>query len=98
MGASEFYTFGTGTNIEMAFCDAQDRARADQDGDSDGYDGDVTTKDRFVVIALPAGKTARSYAEELIDAHDSRIDDKYGPAGAIQVNANTWLFFGWGRS
>lgn len=37
-------------------------------------------------------------ARFLIDARDSRVDEKWGPAGCIKLPGGKWLFFGWASS
>jgi len=93
MGACEFFMAGVGATARAAFRNAQEVARYEH-GHS-GYTGTIAEKVSFVMIPLPAGKEPRSYAEELIVKGDRRIDDKWGPAGCIQINAGEWLFFGW---
>ncbi len=41
---------------------------------------------------------AQKYAEFLINEDDSRIADKWGPAGCISLDKNEYLFFGWASS
>lgn len=45
----------------------------------------------------------RAYAEQLVEEGDPRVDDKWGPAGAIRLDDapdgnGRWLFFGWASS
>lgn len=45
--------------------------------------------------------TARATADRLIESQDERVDDKWGPAGAIRVKDEKndgWWFFGWASS
>ena len=50
---------------------------------------------------LPAGIDAADRnacfdaARSLIMAQDSRVDDKWGPAGCFDLGGGEWLFFGW---
>jgi len=37
-------------------------------------------------------------AGALMDLGDPRIDDKWGPAGCIELEKGRWLFFGWASS
>jgi len=45
---------------------------------------------------------AQATADRLLDEADPRVDDKWGPAGAIAVGSGGkvegWLFFGWASS
>jgi hypothetical protein len=47
------------------------------------------------MIDFPKGKEPYQYADELIDAGDSRIEDKWGPAGCFKLAKNKFYFFGW---
>lgn len=38
---------------------------------------------------------AVSLGDRLIGAEDERIDDKGGPAGAIELDTGGFYFFGW---
>lgn len=96
MGATSFFHSATGKTAAEAFNVARDEAAYDH-GHA-GYTGTVTEKINFVMIPLPKGKTADQYANELIDEGDDRIDDKWGPAGCIQVSEGQFLFFGWASS
>jgi hypothetical protein len=96
MGADTFKTKARGATAELAFADAIHRAQWSYG--HDGYTGTIAEKHSFVMIRLPEGKDPSVYAEELIDAGDPRIDDKWGPAGCIQLDTDTWLFFGWASS
>ena len=45
--------------------------------------------------ALPYSQ-AQSIAEQMLQEHDERISDKWGPAGAIRVKGETYRVFEWG--
>ncbi len=101
MGASVFSTRAAGKTASDAFKAAVDAAYYDY-GHA-GYTGSIAEKSSFTMIALPAGKELGAFVNELIDANDSRIDDKWGPAGCICLGKNpdgtsTFLFFGWASS
>ena len=99
-GGQSFFTIGRGSDAKAAFADARFRAREELDYEDrdEGYTGTVAEKRSFVLIPLPKGADAFKYANELIDKEDSRIDDKWGPAGAIDLGGNKFLFFGWASS
>jgi len=68
-----------------------------------GYTGTMAEKDSHVIIGEPMSwEDAQNTAEKLMRDCDPRIDDKWGPAGAIRVvdtdNDNDWYFFGWASS
>ena len=93
MGACNFTDYGTGATAKEAFNGARETAQYDH-GHS-GYTGTIAEKDSFVMIDLPEGKEAGDYIDELLDNADSRISDKWGPAGCIKTGDDTYLFFGW---
>lgn len=96
MGAECFTQTAKGATAAVAFKAARDQALYDHG--HNGYSGNIAEKTNYITIPLPSGKTAREYAQELIDTGDSRIDDKWGPAGCIDLGNNLWLFFGWASS
>jgi hypothetical protein len=96
MGACTFTTSATGATPREAFNEAVQRALYDY-GHA-GYTGTLAEKCDFVHIPLPEGKDPHKYANELIDASDPRINDKWGPAGCLPLSGNKWLFFGWASS
>lgn len=96
MGAEQFFETGTGATAEEAF--EQCREQAYWDFGHSGYTGTTAEKDCFVMIYGPPGVDAYKYAEELVEKGDPRIDDKWGPAGCIDLGNNQYLFFGWASS
>jgi len=103
MGGSTFMVRSTGKNAKEAFRSAvQDALYESGHG---GYTGTIAEKDSFVMIDLPSdidksdAKVYRSnvydFCRELIDNSDPRIDDKWGPAGCIDLGDNKYVFFGW---
>src|SRR5574343_422261 len=73
-----------------------------------GYTGTICEKQSFVLIKeakCNTVKEALTLANKLIDEGDDRIDDKWGPAGCIEVNekitadsdktTKAFVFFGW---
>lgn len=110
MGAAVFEQYADGTDVVVAFADAR-RAAADEHGHG-GYSGTLAEKDNYVVVTHQSMSLdqARQLARDLIDRQDRRINDKWGPAGAIPVRSSTvqadtvrtspdgWLFFGWASS
>jgi len=65
-----------------------------------GYTGTLAEKNKCVFISkVKTQKEATDLADKLIDDCDERIDDKWGPAGAIEVEEPAgFLFFGWASS
>ena len=107
MGASDFYNIGFGDTAKKVFADLVSQAQYDH-GHS-GYSGTIAEKNDFTVIPLPEHKDPQDYAEELMENGDERIDDKWGPAGCIEMplsdkdkaehpGLKKFLFFGWASS
>lgn len=104
MGAQTFMNYQAGANVADAFTQAADDA-AYENGHG-GYTGSLAEKHSFVIIApTPLTRAeARVAARKLINDRDDRVDDKWGPAGAIPIRADDgtdtigWVFFGWASS
>jgi hypothetical protein len=94
MGATVFIERIRANSVNSAFASAREQAR-DEIDDDDGYTGTILEKDSFIMIPLPNGADADMYIRELIENNDSRIDDKWGAAGCIQLSENEYVFFGW---
>jgi hypothetical protein len=74
---------GRGANAKDVFAELCDQDRW-ENGHS--YSGGIGMKDSFVLIGtVQTREAARVVADRLIDEADPRIDDKYGPAGCIEV-------------
>jgi hypothetical protein len=95
MGATTFMTRAQGKTAEEAFRAAKGRAYYEH-GHA-GYTGTIAEKHDFIVIIPPKEweLLPAKYARELLDNDDPRIDNKWGPAGAVKIGEETWLFFGW---
>jgi hypothetical protein len=96
MGADTFFNTVTGKTANEAFKNIV--ADAQYEHGHGGYTGTIAEKGSFVMINLPKGQDAREYANKLIDDCDPRVDDKWGPAGCIEVKKGEFLFFGWASS
>jgi|SRR3990167_6887398 len=104
MGASEFFTVARGKTAKEAFSSAISEAR--YHSGHDGYTGTIAEKDTFVVFDFKEevakiegpGLKPIDIAEELLNNDDSRISDKWGPAGCFKLENDKWLFFGWASS
>lgn len=95
MGAEQFIEESDGKTAKEAFFKAVEQALYDYG--HRGYTGTIAEKDSFVMIPLPTSdcRSPRAYAQKLIDEGDARIDDKWGPAGCIDLGNGKYLFFGW---
>lgn len=98
MGASEFFQFSNGETAKKAFINAVQEAKDDYG--HNGYTGTIAEKNEYVRVGTVNTKEeAKELAEKLLLDDDPRIEDKWGPAGAICINdTNEWLFFGWASS
>ena len=98
MGATTFFTMESREkHPDTAFAAAKKQAQYDH-GHA-GYTGTIAEKTSFTIIKeayqLPTGKPRMMLARQLINDSDPRIDDKWGPAGCIEVEPGQFLFFGW---
>lgn len=96
MGAQDFTQGGSGKTAQLAFSAAVQEALHEYG--HRGYTGSLAEKHEFVVIDLPDGADPHEYADKLIQEDDPRISNKWGPAGAIHLGGEEWLFFGWASS
>ncbi len=98
VGADTFIQESSGNNIHDAFSNGIEAAAYDH-GHA-GYTGTLAEKTEFTEIDLPEGQDPYDFADKLIGDCDSRVDDKWGPAGVVKIpdRDNTWLFFGWASS
>lgn len=83
MGASEFLTDHEGGDVNEAFDQAYRQAKWEHG--HGGYTGSLAEKDSFIIVDQKPRSydQAIAYANELIRAGDPRINDKWGPAGAL---------------
>lgn len=94
MGASTFSEFAKGTSRKEAFRQLVEDAQYEYG--HGGYSGTIAEKSEFVVCGqAKTRKEAFALADKLIDEGDDRIDDKWGPAGCIDVEEGGFVFFGW---
>lgn len=89
MGAAAVNQYADYADPDAAFDTARDDARHEHG--HGGYSGTLAEKDGYVIItATPMDLVqAQTLAADLIDRDDPRIDDKWGPAGAIAVRQPT---------
>lgn len=107
MGADTFMTRSTGKTAADAFRNAVDEARHEHG--NGGYSGTIAEKTGYANIAPPFArgdcasdkdfeKRCLEFADGLLNEGDKRIDDKWGPAGCIQLAPTVYVFFGWASS
>ena len=93
MGAQEFECTGQGRNVQEAFKNAKEEAFWDH-GHS-GYTGTIAEKDSFKVIHCNMNEgDIHAKMDECMEDYDHFVQDKWGPAGAIKISKNAWVFFG----
>ena len=104
MGATTFTDYQSGETVEDCFKNAVENA-LHWHGHG-GYTGTIAEKNAYRVISdkgMPY-RNALALAKGMTADCDDRIDDKWGPAGAIRVKQRVsknykrmagWLFFGW---
>lgn len=113
MGAEVFFTVARGNTAREAFETAVEDAQ--YEFGHGGYSGTIAEKSSFTMIPF-SGKdvTPMEFADVLIERSDPRIDDKWGPAGCIEITdieegaaeadysvgegPRKFLFFGWASS
>lgn len=104
MGADSFMQSAIGKTALEAFESAVEQAQYDY-GHA-GYTGTLAEKMNFIMIPYSADKDGdpRKFASRLIGEGDQRIDDKWGPAGCLDLGPidhdgrHRYLFFGWASS
>lgn len=89
MGAITFEQYADGADPDAAFDAAREAAQFEHGHGP--YSGSLAEKNGYIIItAAPMDlERAQRIAAELIDRADPRIDDKWGPAGAIAVRQPT---------
>lgn len=63
-----------------------------------GYTGTIAEKQSFVMIPVDKGVDPLKFADDMLFDGDARVDDKWGPAGCIDLENGMFLFFGWASS
>jgi len=93
MGGTTFGHVSKGKTAAKAFAAAVKEAQ--YDFGHAGYTGTIAEKDEFTLLAPPNDEKAEDFANRLIHEGDERIDDKWGPAGCVEVKKGEFYFFGW---
>ncbi|GAA1622969.1 hypothetical protein [Actinoplanes couchii] len=88
MGATTFTNYHDGADADTAFNAACRDARYEYG--HGGYTGTLAEKYSYVIVTqtLMTYDEACDHANHLLDTNDHRIDDKWGPAGAIPVKTD----------
>ena len=95
MGAMQFFQKGYGKTANKAFSDAISDAQFEHG--QGGYSGSILEKSEYVMLTVPEGVDPWDYAETASE-EDPRVQDKWGPAGCIDLSEGEYLFFGWASS
>jgi hypothetical protein len=103
MGAETFSQVAHGKTAQDAFNTAQEQARYDY-GHA-GYTGTIAEKCDFIMLKVSPEKLeelkAKPYCYYDYSGDDplwEKVDDKWGPAGCIDLQDGRYLFFGWASS
>jgi hypothetical protein len=101
MGANSFFETSSTIDLNEAFAEVREHAQWEHG--HGGYTGTIAEKDSVTKIAdhLPDREAAMNMADDLLWASDPRVNDKWGPAGAIgyqDSGQHCWLFFGMASS
>lgn len=92
MGGEPFRVYSAFTEVRKAFDEAVEEETYLHG--ADGESASIAEKSSYVVVAdEPMSMAdAESLADRMIDNRDPRIDDKWGPAGAIPIRGGrrTW--------
>ena len=91
-GGTDFATFSQGSSAQEAFNNA--RAEAKQMYGDDGYTGSIAEKDSFEMASRTP--MTEEEAKKFIWGGDGfgKFDDKWGPAGCIELDTGGFVFFG----
>lgn len=89
MGGTTFDHYAEGVNVDDAFKNAHEEATYEHG--HGGYSGTIAEKPGYVVITHEPMLLNEAYhlVNKLTDANDPRINDKWGPAGAIPIVSDT---------
>jgi len=93
MGAATFVTKVEAKNAKEAFKIAVEEAQ--YNFGHAGYTGTIAEKSEFTMISVPGGVAYHDHINTLINNDDKRIEDKWGPAGCIEIENGKYVFFGW---
>jgi hypothetical protein len=94
MGSTEFLSIGEGRTAREAFRNAVDDALHRYG--YGGYTGSIAEKSRYMIVTknVPEDEDLKFNLAEDYDVWPKSIQDKWGPAGAIQLDESKWIFFG----
>ncbi len=91
MGSCQFFTkkIGQYRNARDAFLEAREEAQ--YEFGHGGYTGTIAEKNDFKMVPVPTTKTdPTKFAQECFDNSNGFWDDKWAPAGCVEVTGS-WL-------
>jgi len=92
MGAETFFEIQAGSNATDAFNTVVDNASHEHG--HGGYTGTIAEKYEFLFVVCPEDVEPMFYVEQIMDDDNHFTNDKWGPAGCIDLKNGTYLFFG----
>lgn len=101
MGAQTFCQVASGKTAQEAFRSAVDSAEYAY-GHA-GYTGTIAEKDDFITLPVSPERLAEIKADWRLEYSDEdplwqKVNEKWGPAGCVQLDKDLFLFFGWASS
>jgi len=91
MGAADFQTKARSENARAAFQAAREEAQHEHG--HGGYTGSITEKESFKVVTPEDGETPQECLKRHWD--QGTFDDKWGPAGCVELEEGVYIFFGY---
>jgi hypothetical protein len=92
MGACDFQTTAKGKTAQEAFDYAVSDAAYERG--HGGYTGTIAEKHSFVMYTLKPGQTPRELVDAFQEDWSGPYEDKWGPAGCVDLGGGEFLFFG----
>jgi hypothetical protein len=96
MGAMEFVTYSEGETSSIAFNNAKEKAFYDVG--HQGYSGTIAEKNSFRMVPMLKNETLEEAIDRCLEDDTHFCQDKWGDAGCIWVEEDTWVFFGYASS
>ena len=93
MGAMDFSNTARGKTAQEAFNSAVEDARYEHG--HGGYTGSIAEKPSFFMVKVPPERSSKEFAEEVVGSYEHEAyQDKWGPAGCIDLGDGEFVFFG----
>jgi hypothetical protein len=91
MGATTFVTQVTGKFKDAGAAFNEAHSRATWLNGHGGYTGTIAEKHGFLVVTIQGNQTEKKIREAISEGLDGRFEDKWGPAGCIEITSATLL-------